>query len=68
MSKKKKWETFFEIKKYDINNSYVEQLKHFLKCVKNRKETINDLEQGITTLKIALAIKKASSVMKNVDV
>ena len=67
MSKKKRWETFFEIENYDINISYVEQLKHFLKCVKNRKETINDLEQGIATLKIVLAIKKSSNMMKNVN-
>lgn len=67
MSKKKKWETFFEIENYDINMSYVEQLKHFLKCVKNRKETINNLEQGISTLKIALAIKRSSNTMKNVN-
>ena len=48
------------MKDYDRNFSYVEQLKHFLKCVKERKETINNLEQGISTLEIVLAIKTAS--------
>ena len=52
----------------DTYSSYVEELKHFLKCVKHRKETINNLEQGIATLKIALAIKKASKLMKSVNV
>ena len=65
---KKRWETKLELKNYERNFSYIEQLKHFLKCVKHRKETINDLEQGITTLKIALAIKKASKLMKSVNV
>jgi len=65
---KKKWQTKLEVKNYQINLSYVEQLKHFLKCVKHRKETINNLEQGIATLKIALAIKKASKLMKSVNV
>ena len=60
MSEKKKWETVLEVKDYDRNFSYVEQLKHFLKCVKERKETINNLEQGISTLEIVLAIKTAS--------
>ncbi len=68
---KKKWETKFD-NGFSHNiytySSYVEELKHFLKCVKHRKETINDLEQGITTLEIALAIKKASKLMKSVDV
>ena len=68
---KKKWETKFDngfSHNLDTYASYVEELKHFLKCVKHRKETINDLEQGVRTLKIALAIKKASKLMKSVDV
>ena len=68
---KQKWETKFDTgfsHNLDTYSSYVEELKHFLKCVKHRKETINDLEQGIETLKIALAIKKASKLMKSVNV
>ena len=65
---KKRWKTELEVKNYQRNFSYVEELKHFLKCVKQKKETINDLEQGIDTLKIALAIKKASKLMIAVNV
>ena len=68
---KKRWETKFDSgfsNNLDTYSSYVEELKHFLKCVKHRKETINDLEQGVTTLKIALAIKKASKLMRSVNV
>ena len=68
---KKKWETKFDngfSHNLDTYSSYVEELKHFLKCVKHRKETINDLEQGVRTLKIALAIKKASKLMRSVNV
>ena len=65
---KKRWQKKIEIKNYKINLSYIEELKHFLKCVKYRKETINNLEQGIVTLKVALAIKKASKLMKSVNV
>jgi len=64
---KKKWETKLEVKNYEMKFSYIEQLKHFLECIKHRKETINDLEQGVTTLKIALGIKKASKLMKSVN-
>ena len=64
---KKRWKTELEVKNYQRNFSYVEELKHFLKCVKQKKETINDLEQGVTTLKIALGIKKASKLMKSVN-
>ena len=68
---KERWETKLDngfSHNRDIDSSYVEELKHFLKCVKHRKETINNLEQGIATLKIALAIKKASKLMKSVNV
>ena len=65
---KKRWKTEMEVKNYQRNFSYAEQLKHFLKCVKQRKETINDIEQGIATLKIVLAIKKSSKIMKPVRV
>ena len=69
--KKNKWETKFETgfsNNIDMYTSYVEEMKHFLKCVKQRKETINNLEQGVITLKIALAIKKASQIKKSVNV
>ena len=68
---KERWETKLDngiSHNRDIDSSYVEELKHFLKCVKHRKETNNDLKQGITTLKIALAIKKASKLMKSINV
>jgi len=68
---KKRWETKFDngfSNNLDIYSTYSEEIKHFLKCVKHRKETINDLEQGRATLKIALAIKKASKLMKSVNV
>jgi predicted dehydrogenase len=42
-----------------INLMYTEELEHFMKCIKSRIETINPIIQGIETLKIALAIKKA---------
>ena len=45
--------------KEKINSMYVEEIKHFIKCVKSRTETINPLIQGIETLKIALRIKKS---------
>ena len=65
---KKRWISEFIVKNYQRNFSYVEQLKHFIKCVKQRKKTINDIEQGIATLKIALAMKKSSKTMKSVAV
>ena len=65
-----KWEVKFETNfsnNVDMYSSYVDEMKHFLNCVKHRKETINNLDQGIETLKIALAIKKASKIKASVN-
>ena len=45
---------------------YIDEIKHFLRCVKNRKNTINNLDDGIKTMKIALAIKESGKKKKNI--
>ena len=46
---------------------YVDEIKHFLKCVKNRKKTINSLDDGIKTLNIALTMKKSAKEKKIIE-
>ena len=43
---------------------YIDEMIHFLHCIKNRKKTINDFNQGLDVLEIALAIRKASEKKK----
>jgi predicted dehydrogenase len=63
--KNRKWKIILIKNNYNlsckdkINLMYTEELEHFMKCIKSRIETINPIIQGIETLKIALAIKKA---------
>lgn len=61
---KKKWQTVHKIKNYDKNEMYVKELRHFIRCVNNKEASINDLSQGIYTLKIALAVIKSSKLKK----
>lgn len=61
---KKKWITKLSIKNHDFNETYVKELSHFLACIKSNKKTINDAQDGLQTLKIALAIKKSSDTKK----
>jgi len=56
----KRWKISLKKSKYDNNQEYVDEIKHFLRCVTKKEKSINDLKQGIDTLKIALAIKKSS--------
>ena len=41
----------------DINNMYVEQIRQFLDCVENRKQTITPIEKGARILKLICAAK-----------
>ena len=59
-NRKKVWEVVLALKKFQRNEMYIDEIIHFLKCVKNRKQTINNLDEGIKTMKIALAMKKSS--------
>ena len=66
--KKKRSMTITNLKKYNINSSYVDEISHFMKCIKNKKKSLNDIYQGIITLKIALAILKSSKTNKMVQI
>ena len=50
--------------KNKINLMYKEELDHFLKCVKQKKKTINPLKDAIDTLRVSLAIKRSSKFIK----
>tara|TARA_Y100000310_G_C20702067_1_gene830863 strand:- start:3028 stop:4023 length:996 start_codon:yes stop_codon:yes gene_type:complete len=58
--KNKSWKSIYKLKNYDSNQMYVDELKHFFKCIKNNKKTINDIDDGIKTLKVVLSAKKSS--------
>tara|TARA_B100001540_G_scaffold62054_1_gene55849 strand:- start:1081 stop:2064 length:984 start_codon:yes stop_codon:yes gene_type:complete len=66
-NKKKKWEVLFHDRNHERNQMYIDEIKHFFKCVKNREQTINNLEAGIETMNIALAIKRSSIKRKFVE-
>ena len=59
-NKTKKWANVLKLINYNSNQMYLDELTHFIDCVKNKKFTINPIFNGIQTLKIALAIKKSS--------
>ena len=55
------------LKNYNVNDMYVEEMKQLLKCVRTQKKSINDIDQGHETLKIGLAILKSSKTNKVVQ-
>ena len=64
--KNKKWINHLKLKNYDVNDMYVDEIKHFLKCVNKEKKSINPVEDGAKILNIAIAVKKSSKLKKMV--
>lgn len=62
--KKKKWIEKLQLKNYDRNAMYLDELSHFIKCVKRKEKSINDIDQGRKTLEMALAITRSSKTNK----
>jgi len=65
---KKKWKEIMNLKNYNINDMYVDEIKQLLKCIKTQKKSVNDIVQGLKTLKIALAIQKSAKSRKTVNI
>ncbi len=57
---KNTWKVILRLDNFERNEMYIEEMKHFIKCMKKRKRTINDLQQGIKTMNIALAMKDSA--------
>ena len=58
--KNKKFLTKYLDKNFDRNQMYVDELKYFLNCVKNKKIPMNNISEAYEIQKIALSIKNSS--------
>ena len=67
-NKKNNWTKILKIKNYSRNQMFVEEISHFIDCVKLKKDTINPIQEGAKTLKIALGIMKSSKSRKMVKI
>ena len=47
---------------------YINEIEHFLDCIKQKKNTINNIQEGIKVLKIALDIKKSALVKRTIQI
>ncbi len=65
--KNKKWTEKLKLQNYDINKTYTQELTHFIECIKDNSKPLNDLKEGIYTLKVALTVKKSSKLKKTLS-
>lgn len=61
---KKKWETVLNNKAYDFNQTYIDEIKHFVNCIEHKEKSINNVKEGKRVLEIAIAAKKSSKEEK----
>jgi len=65
-NKTKKWKEVMKLKNFDFNSTYIDEIIHFLECVKKNKKTTNDLKEGVIVQNIALTILQSSRNKKMV--
>lgn len=51
--------TTYSFSDFDRNQLFLDEMQHFLTCVKERRRPIVDLHDGVTSLRMALAIKRS---------
>tara|TARA_B100000408_G_scaffold136811_1_gene127397 strand:- start:2076 stop:3065 length:990 start_codon:yes stop_codon:yes gene_type:complete len=64
---KKQWKTVLKANDFELNTMYAKELDYFLKCVKNKNQTFNDINDGIKTLQVVLNAKKSTRSRKMID-
>lgn len=62
-----KWQYFPEAPAFGRNQMYLEEMKHFLACIKGKEKPVTSLEEGIKVLEIALAAKESSQTRSFVN-
>lgn len=67
-SEKKEWEVFKQPKDYDMNQSYIDELSHFISCIEGKKEPLISITDGLNALKIALAAKESAKSGKMIKI
>lgn len=59
-AEEKKWELFEQPKDYDMNQTYIDEMLHFISCIEGKEEPLISIADGLEVLKIALAAKESA--------
>lgn len=58
------WQVYPEPFDYSINDMYLKQMEHFLRCIKGEERSIQDVTEAKSVLKIALAARESARTGK----
>lgn len=64
----KSWHSVPSPDGYTINDMYLEELRHFLRCLERSAKSALDIEEGVRVTRLALAIKRSMDTGKNLAV
>ena len=65
---KNRWIERLKPSKFDKNKMYLDEITYFLNCIKNKRESFNNISKSSKVLEIALAIKKSDRCKKVVKI
>jgi predicted dehydrogenase len=60
----KEWQVFPQAADYDMNQMYIDEMKHFLDCLEGRAQPMQDVTAGKKALEVALAAKESAKTGK----
>jgi len=61
------WSKVLDVSDFDFNRTYVDEIRHFIRCIEGTEASINDLRQGIDVLRLGLAALSSSASRSFVD-
>jgi predicted dehydrogenase len=59
-AEKQDWSVYSQPEKWQINQMYIDEMKHFIECVGLRKQTMMPISQAIAVTQVALAAKQSA--------
>jgi len=67
-AEKMEWEVFEQPKGYDINQTYIDEMVHFISCIEGKEEPLISITNGLKVLNIALAAKESAMSGKIINI
>ena len=61
------WQTFTNPVGWDLNQMYLDEMRHFLTCVSQDEESVSNVLNGSEVLRLALAAKSSANTGRVVD-
>lgn len=61
-----KWETFHAPEGWELNQMYLDEMRHFLHCIAGDERTVCDVFEGEQVLRVALAARESAPMLGTV--